>query len=193
MSMIRNIARLFKKIKTALFSGEVVGKNEGYSNTGRGVGISITGTLDTPFRRLIEIGDHVTIANGHILTHDAMGNNHDGMIKVGKVVIGDHVSIGWSTVILPGVRIGRGSIIAANSLVLSGTDVPDGEVWGGNPARFICTVKEYLDKRERDWNGSKLRRKQIDGCLQNLASLELILLRDESCYAIRRKDYEVDY
>ncbi len=37
--------------------------------------------------------------------------------------------------ILPGVSIGKGCVIAAGAVVIS--DVPDNEMWGGVPARFI--------------------------------------------------------
>ena len=51
------------------------------------------------------------------------------------IVIGDDVWIGTHVVILPGVKIGKGAIIAAHSLV--NQDVPAYEVWGGIPARFL--------------------------------------------------------
>ena len=49
--------------------------------------------------------------------------------------IGEDVWIGTHVVILPGVRIGRGAIIAAGSLV--NCDIPEYEIWGGMPVRFI--------------------------------------------------------
>jgi carbonic anhydrase/acetyltransferase-like protein (isoleucine patch superfamily) len=36
--------------------------------------------------------------------------------------------------------VGRGAIVAAGALVLSGTHIPDGELWGGVPAKFIKRV-----------------------------------------------------
>ena len=50
-------------------------------------------------------------------------------------VIEDEVWIGARVVVLRGVRIGRGAVIAAGAVVTG--DVPPGEVWGGVPARFI--------------------------------------------------------
>lgn len=41
-------------------------------------------------------------------------------------------------IVLPGVTIGEGSVVAAGAVV--NCDVPDGEVWGGIPAKFIKKV-----------------------------------------------------
>ena len=53
----------------------------------------------------------------------------------GDTVIGSDVWIGQNATILPGVRIGDGAIIGANSVV--GRDVPPYTVVAGNPAREI--------------------------------------------------------
>ena len=53
----------------------------------------------------------------------------------GDTVVGNDVWIGRESVILPGVHIGDGAIIAAYSVVTS--DVPPYTVFGGNPARKI--------------------------------------------------------
>jgi hypothetical protein len=53
------------------------------------------------------------------------------------VDIGDHVTIGASSVILPGVRIGNHAIVATGAVVPKGTVIGDGEVWGGVPARKL--------------------------------------------------------
>lgn len=55
-----------------------------------------------------------------------------------KVNIGKGVWIGSGSVIVPGIAIGDGSIIAALSVVTK--DVPENEVWGGVPARFIKKI-----------------------------------------------------
>lgn len=46
--------------------------------------------------------------------------------------------IGGHTIILKGVTIGEGAVIAAGSVVTK--DVPANEIWGGNPARFIKSI-----------------------------------------------------
>ena len=52
-----------------------------------------------------------------------------------KVVIGDDVWIGANAVILPGVTIGEGSVIAAGSIV--NKDVEPFSIVGGVPAKVI--------------------------------------------------------
>jgi acetyltransferase-like isoleucine patch superfamily enzyme len=57
------------------------------------------------------------------------------------VFIGDNVWVGANCTVLAGVTIGDNSVIAAGSLVA--TDVPAGEIWGGNPARRKMSVAEF--------------------------------------------------
>jgi len=52
-----------------------------------------------------------------------------------SVLIGDDVWLGTHVVVLNGVTIGNGAVIAAGSLV--NRDIPEYEVWGGVPARFL--------------------------------------------------------
>lgn len=53
----------------------------------------------------------------------------------GNTVIGNDVWIGYETVIMLGVQVGNGAIIAAKSVVVS--DVPPYTIFGGNPAKCI--------------------------------------------------------
>jgi acetyltransferase-like isoleucine patch superfamily enzyme len=73
--------------------------------------------------------------NGH---GTSFGDSADRISTAGEgnpVVIEDCVWIGANALILPGVRIGRGSVIAAGSVVTA--DIPEMVVAGGNPARVI--------------------------------------------------------
>lgn len=58
------------------------------------------------------------------------------------IKIGGDVWIGCHVVILPGVTIGDGAVIAAGAVV--NKDVPAYEVWGGIPARKISTRGEFV-------------------------------------------------
>ena len=59
----------------------------------------------------------------------------DQLPRKGDIVVGSDVWIGWESVILPGVHIGDGAIIAARSVVAK--DVPAYTVAGGNPVRVL--------------------------------------------------------
>lgn len=52
----------------------------------------------------------------------------------GLVEIGDYARIGLGAVVLPHRKIGRNSIVGAGSVVTR--DIPDGQVWAGNPATY---------------------------------------------------------
>lgn len=86
----------------------------------------------------ILIGDDCNIANNVVIVdHDhKIGNNGVESGLVGEPVkIGNNVWIGANATILKGVNIGDNSIIAAGAVV--NDDVPQGELWGGVPARKI--------------------------------------------------------
>lgn len=59
--------------------------------------------------------------------------------------IKDNVFIGTGSIILPGVTIGSNVIVAAGAVVSS--DVPDGKVVGGVPAKEIGKFDELAKKR----------------------------------------------
>ncbi len=50
---------------------------------------------------------------------------------------------------MPGVTIGEGALVAAGSIVTK--SVEPYTVVGGNPARYICTVDEYIE-RNKEYN-----------------------------------------
>lgn len=86
----------------------------------------------------IEIGEGCAISDD-VRIHDS--DNHsiymDGHEKVNTkpVIIGNHVWIGKSSIIMKGVTIGDGAVIAAGSVVVH--DVPPYTLFGGNPAKLI--------------------------------------------------------
>ena len=88
----------------------------------------------------ITIGDGVFIApkvNLITINHDPNPDNRSATYGR-SIVIEDKVWIGINATVLPGVRIGYGSIVGANSVVTH--DVPPMTVVGGNPAKFIKKI-----------------------------------------------------
>lgn len=90
----------------------------------------------------ITIGDDVFIGpkvNLITINHDENPENRSA--TYGRpIVIEDKVWIGINATILPGVRIGRGAIVGAGSVVTK--DVPAMTVVAGNPARIIKKIEE---------------------------------------------------
>ena len=80
----------------------------------------------------------------------------------GNIVIGNDVWIGYEAVIMAGVHIGNGAIIAARAVVTK--DVPPYTIVGGVPARPIRKRfdEEVIRKLETlkwwDWSAEKIRR-----------------------------------
>mgnify|MGYP003465547359 FL=1 len=80
----------------------------------------------------------------------------------GDTVIGNDVWIGYETVIMPGVQVGDGAIIAAKSVVVS--DVPSYTIFGGNPAKFIRqrfddeVIRSLLEIAWWNWDIGKITR-----------------------------------
>lgn len=100
---------------------------------------------------LISIGSNVTFGPGvYLLAHDASTKSSLGYTKIGKITISDNVFIGADTIVMPGVTIGKGSIIGAGSVVTK--SVPDDCVFAGNPARMICKAADYLEKQREKMN-----------------------------------------
>lgn len=95
---------------------------------------------------LIKIGNNCTITHATILSHDASTKHYIGYSKVGKVVIGDEVFIGYGSVILPGVTIGNRVIVGANTVVRK--SIPDNCVVSGNPMTILCSTDDFINKHE---------------------------------------------
>lgn len=55
--------------------------------------------------------------------------------------VGDGCLVGMGAVLGHGVVMEPGSMVAANAVVAPGTTVSAGQVWGGNPARFVRDLK----------------------------------------------------
>lgn len=88
-------------------------------------------------RGMVSIGNRVAIADRVTLTVSSHPNfsRLRGVIEdVHKpIVVEDDAWLGTCSVILPGVRVGRGAVVGAGSVVTR--SIPDGTVVVGNPAR----------------------------------------------------------
>ena len=100
---------------------------------------------------LIEIGDDCLLSFGiTFLTHDgSIRTSHFlrpecGLFsQFGRIKIGKRRFIGCHVIIMPGVTIGDEYVIGAESIVTK--SIPDGEVWAGNPARFITRTENLAE------------------------------------------------
>ena len=89
----------------------------------------------------VMIGGGVTIidSNCHSLDfNERMFSPDGGAIISSPIHIKHGAFIGAGALILKGVTIGNEAIVAAGSVVTK--DIPDGEIWGGNPATFLREV-----------------------------------------------------
>lgn len=88
----------------------------------------------------IEIEDNVFVGPDVTFTNDKYPRSKHYPENFLKIKIKKEASIGAGSVILGGITIGEKSMIGAGSVVTK--DVPDGELWFGNPATFIRKIEQ---------------------------------------------------
>lgn len=117
-----------------------------------GSGTSIVGDCVLSAAASITIGERVLFARGvYVSDHSHRFDDHDraildqGVDRVQPVVIEDGAWLGENVVVCPGVTIGRGSVVGANSVVIH--DVPARTVAVGAPARVIRRLDQELRTR----------------------------------------------
>lgn len=88
----------------------------------------------------IELEDNVMIGSNVTFTNDRLprAKNKDWKLLPTRVCKG--ATIGAGSTILPGLTIGENAMIGAGSVVTK--NVPAGEVWVGNPAKFIKKIED---------------------------------------------------
>lgn len=111
---------------------------------------------------LIELNDNCVVTGSTlILTHDfsiyhaAIGckkiqKNYPEFRTIGKVIIEENAFVGANCIILPGVTVGKNSIVGAGSVVTR--DVPPNNIVAGNPAKVIRAIGEYVSSYEEILN-----------------------------------------
>jgi acetyltransferase-like isoleucine patch superfamily enzyme len=104
----------------------------------------VNGNCRIDTRGGIVIGDNVSISSDVIiLTGDHDINSMDFSGSTRPVIIEDYVWIGTRAMILPGVKIGKGAVVAAGSIVTK--NIAPYEVVAGIPAKYIKTRNDNLD------------------------------------------------
>lgn len=87
-------------------------------------------------RAPLTIGNHVDIASQVLMYNSEHNINSEGFDPIEEPIeIEDYVFIGPRAIILPGVKIGKGAVVAAGAVVTA--DVHDFDVVGGVPAKVI--------------------------------------------------------
>lgn len=118
-------------------------KGNGKIQIGNNVGISNSAIVS---QESIVIEDDVLIGGSckiydtdfHSLDFEKRIMSDDPDIKTKPVLIKKGAFIGAHSIILKGVTIGEKAVIGAGSVVTK--SVPDGEIWAGNPAKFINKI-----------------------------------------------------
>ncbi len=94
----------------------------------------------------VEIADNVFVGHGVMFTNTMLPRsvNADGALQSEadweclRTHVGEGASIGSGSVVLCGLSIGRNAVVGAGAVVTK--SIPDGEIWVGNPARFLKKV-----------------------------------------------------
>jgi galactoside O-acetyltransferase len=113
-----------------------------HTHLGSGIYLNTGATIvdDSPVHLgdRVMFGPHVTLATaGHPLHPEVRAT---GQQFSAPIVIEDDVWIGAHATVLPGVTVGRGSVVAAGAVVSA--DVPPWVVVGGVPAKVLRTITE---------------------------------------------------
>lgn len=122
----------------------------GFYSCGDQPTINVGCNITDPY--LVRIGNNVSLSSCTLLGHDgivALVNRAQGtkLDSVGFIDIRDNSFVGHGAIVMPNVRIGPNSVVAAGSVVTK--DVPPGTVVGGSPAKVIGSFDEMVDRLRR--------------------------------------------
>lgn len=133
--------------------------------------------IDKQRGHMLHIGDYCKISrNVTILAHDYsrsvccnMTGGYENIGEAAYTFIGNNVFIGVNSTILMGAHVGDNSIVGAGAVV-SG-HFPEGVVIAGNPARVICTIDEFYQKRKK---------RQVESAKEYVRRWRIVYGRDPS-------------
>jgi acetyltransferase-like isoleucine patch superfamily enzyme len=135
--------------------------------------------------RSIVIGDDSGIG-GHslIFGHSSFQNQFEGYAaEFAPIEIGSRVGLAWRTFVLPGTKIGDGTMVGANSVV-SGTIPPD-SLAVGFPARIVGKAPVF-PKKLSDEEKMKLFRSIVSEMTHFFAGSGLVCEKHGDCYDVRK-------
>jgi len=104
------------------------------SNSQLGQNSRLNGTI-TIGQDVLMGPDVVMMATSHEFKDTSKPINKQGEAKEKPIIIGDNVWVGTRVIILPGVEIGRNTIIGSGAVVTK--SFPENSIIGGNPAKLI--------------------------------------------------------
>ena len=90
-------------------------------------------------RTFTAIGDECTFNEGTVLQGHSQ---EDGAFKSDHVCIGARVTLGVGAFVHYGTTVGDDAVLAPDTFLMKGEEVPPGERWGGNPAREMAATTE---------------------------------------------------
>ena len=110
--------------------------------------------IDLQRAHLITIGSNVRFNfNNHLIAHDATAKvfrlkYHDYLPSNGHITIGNNVWFARDVRVLKNVTIGDNCIIGLGAIVTH--DIPSNSVAVGVPAKVICSIDDYYEKRKKE-------------------------------------------
>ena len=130
-----------KDSSAVLYSGFII-RNPSRVSIGGGTVVGYNCELDG--RQGLTIGKNVNISSDvkfYTLQHDY--NDPEFGAVGAPVVIGDYAWISVRAIVLPGVTVGKGAVVAAGAVVTK--DVPEYTIVGGIPAKIIGQRNEKMN------------------------------------------------
>ncbi|WP_239154512.1 Pls/PosA family non-ribosomal peptide synthetase [Amycolatopsis sp. FDAARGOS 1241] len=108
-----------------------------------------------PEKTLVTLGDEATLNAGcHVQCH----SQEDGAFKADRIVVGARSTVGVGAWVHYGATVGEDAVLAADSFLMKGEDVPPHTRWEGNPAREIGTGRPRGERDEALRLGGRHRR-----------------------------------
>ena len=105
-------------------------------------------------KNLVTIGDDVTLnAGSFVQCH----SQEDYAFKSDRITIGSGCTVGVGAMILYGVTMGDGAVLAPDSFLMKGEEIPPHERWGGNPAREMPDTSLANRQLHRDRSSNRRR------------------------------------